>query len=145
MLGSGVYRIGSSVEFDWCAVNATMSLNKLGKKTVMINVSTKHFIFFCWVGVLPISRPPYLALSERFMLARVLGQSGNPHSNNFRGTPDLKRQRRPDRSFEIGDATSSRLEKLLKLLLDFHHPKGFYPDLTLAQLFDLTSSLTNTC
>ncbi|KAF2013301.1 carbamoyl-phosphate synthase [Aaosphaeria arxii CBS 175.79] len=37
VLGSGVYRIGSSVEFDWCAVNATMSLNKLGKKTVMIN------------------------------------------------------------------------------------------------------------
>lgn len=39
VLGSGVYRIGSSVEFDWCAVNATFSLNKLGKKTVMINVS----------------------------------------------------------------------------------------------------------
>jgi hypothetical protein len=39
VLGSGVYRIGSSVEFDWCAVNATMSLSKLGKKTVMINVS----------------------------------------------------------------------------------------------------------
>jgi carbamoyl-phosphate synthase large subunit len=38
VLGSGVYRIGSSVEFDWCAVNATLSLNKLGKKTVMINV-----------------------------------------------------------------------------------------------------------
>jgi carbamoyl-phosphate synthase large subunit len=37
VLGSGVYRIGSSVEFDWCAVNATLSLNKLGKKTVMIN------------------------------------------------------------------------------------------------------------
>ena len=40
VLGSGVYRIGSSVEFDWCAVNATMSLNQLGKKTVMINVSS---------------------------------------------------------------------------------------------------------
>ena len=39
VLGSGVYRIGSSVEFDWCAVNATRSLNALGKKTVMINVS----------------------------------------------------------------------------------------------------------
>ncbi|CAC9887533.1 unnamed protein product [Aureobasidium pullulans] len=25
VLGSGVYRIGSSVEFDWCAVNATLS------------------------------------------------------------------------------------------------------------------------
>lgn len=46
VLGSGVYRIGSSVEFDWCAVNATMSLNKLGKKTVMINVSPLMFPSF---------------------------------------------------------------------------------------------------
>jgi carbamoyl-phosphate synthase large subunit len=37
VLGSGVYRIGSSVEFDWCAVNATLSLKNLGKKTAMIN------------------------------------------------------------------------------------------------------------
>ena len=40
ILGSGVYRIGSSVEFDWCAVNATLSLRNMGKKTVMINVSS---------------------------------------------------------------------------------------------------------
>lgn len=39
VLGSGVYRIGSSVEFDWCAVNCTLALNGMGKKTVMINVS----------------------------------------------------------------------------------------------------------
>ena len=39
ILGSGVYRIGSSVEFDWCAVNAAMSLRAMGKKTVMVNVS----------------------------------------------------------------------------------------------------------
>lgn len=38
VLGSGVYRIGSSVEFDWCAVNATLSLKAHGKKTAMINV-----------------------------------------------------------------------------------------------------------
>ncbi|KAL1303645.1 hypothetical protein AAFC00_007002 [Neodothiora populina] len=37
VLGSGVYRIGSSVEFDWCAVNANLSLKAQGKKTVMIN------------------------------------------------------------------------------------------------------------
>ncbi|CCE64798.1 hypothetical protein TPHA_0I02970 [Tetrapisispora phaffii CBS 4417] len=37
VLGSGVYRIGSSVEFDWCAVNAAKSLREQGKKTVMIN------------------------------------------------------------------------------------------------------------
>jgi carbamoyl-phosphate synthase large subunit len=40
VLGSGVYRIGSSVEFDWCAVSAIQALRKMGEKTVMINVST---------------------------------------------------------------------------------------------------------
>ncbi|CED83139.1 carbamoyl-phosphate synth [Phaffia rhodozyma] len=37
VLGSGVYRIGSSVEFDWCAVTAIRTLRKLGLKTVMVN------------------------------------------------------------------------------------------------------------
>ncbi|CCF59111.1 hypothetical protein KAFR_0G00780 [Kazachstania africana CBS 2517] len=37
VLGSGVYRIGSSVEFDWCAVNTVKELRNQGKKTVMIN------------------------------------------------------------------------------------------------------------
>ncbi|MCI3952528.1 MAG: carbamoyl-phosphate synthase large subunit [Burkholderiales bacterium] len=37
VLGSGAYRIGSSVEFDWCAVNAVQALRQMGYKTVMIN------------------------------------------------------------------------------------------------------------
>ncbi|MFQ5706572.1 MAG: carbamoyl-phosphate synthase (glutamine-hydrolyzing) large subunit [bacterium] len=37
VLGSGVYRIGSSVEFDWCCVNAVMTLRQLGYQTIMIN------------------------------------------------------------------------------------------------------------
>ncbi|MBU0598566.1 carbamoyl-phosphate synthase (glutamine-hydrolyzing) large subunit [Patescibacteria group bacterium] len=37
VLGSGAYRIGSSVEFDWCCVNAVLALAKKGYKTVMIN------------------------------------------------------------------------------------------------------------
>ena len=37
VIGSGAYRIGSSVEFDWCCVNAVLALNKLKKKTIMIN------------------------------------------------------------------------------------------------------------
>lgn len=40
VLGSGVYRIGSSVEFDWCSVRAIRTLREAGYKTVMINVST---------------------------------------------------------------------------------------------------------
>lgn len=37
ILGSGAYRIGSSVEFDWCAVNAGRSLREMGYKTIMLN------------------------------------------------------------------------------------------------------------
>ena len=37
VLGSGVYRIGSSVEFDWCSVRAIRTLRQQGYKTVMIN------------------------------------------------------------------------------------------------------------
>ncbi|CDK28176.1 unnamed protein product [Kuraishia capsulata CBS 1993] len=37
VLGSGVYRIGSSVEFDWCAVSTARALRASGKKTIMIN------------------------------------------------------------------------------------------------------------
>ncbi|KAG0254270.1 carbamoyl-phosphate synthase (glutamine-hydrolyzing) cpa2 [Mortierella polycephala] len=37
VLGSGVYRIGSSVEFDWCGVSCIRALRELGKKTVMVN------------------------------------------------------------------------------------------------------------
>ena len=37
VLGSGVYRIGSSVEFDWCAVRAIRTLHEQGLPTVMVN------------------------------------------------------------------------------------------------------------
>jgi carbamoyl-phosphate synthase large subunit len=37
VLGSGAYRIGSSVEFDWCCVNTVRTLRELGYGTVMLN------------------------------------------------------------------------------------------------------------
>ena len=37
VLGSGAYRIGSSVEFDWCSVNAVQTARELGYQSVMIN------------------------------------------------------------------------------------------------------------
>ncbi|MBD5201906.1 MAG: carbamoyl-phosphate synthase (glutamine-hydrolyzing) large subunit [Barnesiella sp.] len=37
VLGSGAYRIGSSVEFDWCSVNALMTVKRNGWRSVMIN------------------------------------------------------------------------------------------------------------
>lgn len=49
VLGGGAYRIGSSVEFDWCCVSTVQALEKSGYKTIMINynpetVSTDHDI-----------------------------------------------------------------------------------------------------
>jgi len=37
VLGCGAYRIGSSVEFDWCAVSAIRTLRQLGEKSIMVN------------------------------------------------------------------------------------------------------------
>ncbi|MDR0584836.1 MAG: carbamoyl-phosphate synthase large subunit [Treponema sp.] len=37
VLGSGAYRIGSSVEFDWCCVNAAATARKLGRYSIMVN------------------------------------------------------------------------------------------------------------
>jgi carbamoyl-phosphate synthase/aspartate carbamoyltransferase len=61
VLGCGVYRIGSSVEFDWCSVRAIQTLREQGFKTVMVNVSTffllHSFFFFCDL-VTKYPRPP---------------------------------------------------------------------------------------
>merc|ERR1719198_701004 len=37
VLGNGAYRIGSSVEFDWCAVSAVRTLRNLGHRAIMVN------------------------------------------------------------------------------------------------------------
>ncbi len=37
VLGSGVYRIGSSVEFDWCCVNTVQAARELGYETILLN------------------------------------------------------------------------------------------------------------
>jgi carbamoyl-phosphate synthase large subunit len=37
VIGSGAYRIGSSVEFDWCAVNTVQALRRMGYRTIMVN------------------------------------------------------------------------------------------------------------
>lgn len=51
VLGSGVYRIGSSVEFDWCSVRAIRTLRECGFKTIMVNVSTVLSSVTVWVGL----------------------------------------------------------------------------------------------
>ena len=41
VVGSGAYRIGSSVEFDWCSVNALLTVKREGWRSVMINYNPK--------------------------------------------------------------------------------------------------------
>lgn len=60
VLGSGVYHIGSSVEFDWCAVSCMRELRRLGKEVIVVNcnpetVSTDYdeadSLYFCEVSL----------------------------------------------------------------------------------------------
>ena len=49
VIGLGVYRIGSSVKLDWCAVRSIQELRRLGLKTIMVNynpdtVSTVYYM-----------------------------------------------------------------------------------------------------
>lgn len=61
VLGSGVYRIGSSVEFDWCSVRAIRTLRENGHKTVMINYNPVRKLtihdFFCIFANLSSRKP----------------------------------------------------------------------------------------
>ena len=47
VLGSGAYRIGSSVEFDWCSVNALQTVKKEGWRSVMINYNPETRTMIC--------------------------------------------------------------------------------------------------
>ena len=59
VLGSGVYRIGSSVEFDWCSVRAIRTLREHGFKTVMVNVSAPELEVFY---IFPLATLPFIEL-----------------------------------------------------------------------------------
>merc|ERR1712176_49104 len=37
VIGSGAYRIGSSIEFDWCGVSCIRALRQIGRKATMVN------------------------------------------------------------------------------------------------------------
>lgn len=45
VLGSGAYRIGSSVEFDWCGVQALSTIRKEGWRSVMINYNPESGLY----------------------------------------------------------------------------------------------------
>ncbi len=87
VLGSGAYRIGSSVEFDWCAVNAVQEAQALGYETIMLNcnpetVSTDYdvcdMLFFEEISVENV-----LALYERERPEGVVISMGGQLPNNL--------------------------------------------------------------
>ncbi len=87
ILGSGVYRIGSSVEFDWCCVSAARAASKLGYQTIMVNynpetVSTDYDI--CDQLVFDeISFETVLELCEREQPDGVVVSMGGQVPNNL--------------------------------------------------------------
>ncbi|KAI0843200.1 carbamoyl-phosphate synth [Hypoxylon sp. FL0890] len=87
VLGSGVYRIGSSVEFDWCSVRAIRTLRECGFKTVMVNfnpetVSTDSEeadrLYFENINIEPV-----LDIYQLESASGVLGAMGGQTPNNI--------------------------------------------------------------
>jgi carbamoyl-phosphate synthase large subunit len=87
ILGSGVYRIGSSVEFDWCCVSTAKAATELGFETIMMNynpetVSTDYDI--CDQLVFDeISFETVLELCEREQPEGVVVSMGGQIANNL--------------------------------------------------------------
>lgn len=87
LLGSGAYRIGCSVEFDWCCVNAGRTLKDLGYKAVMLNynpetVSTDYDEFHQLVFD-EISIETVLELYHKIQPIGVLVSMGGQIPNNL--------------------------------------------------------------
>ncbi len=87
VLGSGAYRIGSSVEFDWCCVNTVRTLRRLGHRTIMLNcnpetVSTDYDecdrLYFDEITVETIRE-----IAEREKVAGVVVSVGGQTPNNL--------------------------------------------------------------
>ena len=51
VLGCGAYCIGSSVEFDWCAVSAVKTLQRENKKAIVINYNPETVVHYLIVNV----------------------------------------------------------------------------------------------
>jgi carbamoyl-phosphate synthase large subunit len=101
VLGSGAYRIGSSVEFDWCSVNAVNAIMKEGYRSVMINynpetVSTDYDIcdrlyfeeltFERVMDILDLENPKGIILSMGGQIPNNLAMRLHAHNINVLGT-----------------------------------------------------------
>lgn len=80
VLGSGVYRIGSSVEFDWCSVRTIRTLREQGYKTVMVNVGPFPLLLR---NVLRGLSAEYLYVRLNYRYLRYTPDSFNSHLVKF--------------------------------------------------------------
>ncbi len=112
VLGSGAYRIGSSVEFDWCSVNALMTARREGWRSVMINynpetVSTDYDIcdrlyfdeltFERVMDILELENPHGVVLSVGGQIPNNLATRLNACNVNILGTSAESIDRAEDR------------------------------------------------
>lgn len=79
IMGSGVSRIGSSIEFDWCAVTATLALKAMGWKTIMINYNPEtHSTEFDTADKRYYEELSYERLMDIYELGCIIGVVGQP-------------------------------------------------------------------
>jgi carbamoyl-phosphate synthase large subunit len=112
VLGSGAYRIGSSVEFDWCSVNAVSTIMKEGYRSVMINynpetVSTDYDIcdrlyfeelsFERVMDILDFENPKGVILSMGGQIPNNLAMRLNQCGINILGTSSVSIDKAEDR------------------------------------------------
>ncbi|KAK4146837.1 uncharacterized protein C8A04DRAFT_25414 [Dichotomopilus funicola] len=87
VLGSGVYRIGSSVEFDWCSVRAIRTLRENKCKTIMVNCNPENvstdFDEADRLYFEPINMETALDIYEAEKASGVLGAMGGQTPNNI--------------------------------------------------------------
>lgn len=113
VLGSGAYRIGSSVEFDWCSVNALLTAREQGYRSVMINynpetVSTDYDIcdrlyfdeltFERVMDILELENPHGVILSVGGQIPNNLATRLDAASVNILGTTASSIDRAEDRN-----------------------------------------------
>jgi carbamoyl-phosphate synthase large subunit len=123
VLGGGPYRIGSSVEFDWCCVNSIITLEQLGHETVMINcnpetVSTDYDI--CgrlYFEELTLER--VLDICEKEDPAGVIVSMGGQIPNNL--AVPLSKERLPLCGTSADDINRAENRHLFSMLLDELH------------------------
>jgi len=112
VLGSGAYRIGSSVEFDWCGVNALYTINKEGYRSVMINynpetVSTDYDVcdrlyfdelsFERVMDILELENPKGVIVSTGGQIPNNLAMRLHEQKVNILGTSPLSIDQAEDR------------------------------------------------